>query len=110
PKQTDGIVESIRLLRAARQSAVKSRSAAMVQLGGLIVTAPQELRDQLSCRKTIRGKAALCRRLRPSTGELRRPTHAAKFALRSIAGAGQVFEQRAVTPAVDGSSTRSRAR
>jgi transposase len=29
PKQTDGIVESIRLLRAARQSAVKSRSAAM---------------------------------------------------------------------------------
>jgi transposase len=86
PKQTDGIVESIRLLRAARQSAVKSRSAAMVQLGGLIVTAPQELRDQLSCRKTIRGKAALCRRLRLSTGELRRPTHAAKFALRSIAG------------------------
>jgi transposase len=45
PKQTDGIVESIRLLRAARQSAVKSRSAAMVQLGGLIVSATQlELR------------------------------------------------------------------
>src|SRR5271166_3526913 len=30
PKQTDGIVESIRLLRAARHSAVKSRSAAIV--------------------------------------------------------------------------------
>jgi transposase len=86
PKQTDGIVESIRLLRAARHSAVKSRSAAMVQLGGLIVTAPQELRDQLSSAKTIRGKAALCRRLRPSIGELRRPTHASRFALRSIAG------------------------
>jgi transposase len=85
PKQTDGIVESIRLLRAARHSAVKSRSAAMVQLRDLIITAPQELRDQLSCRKTIRGKAALCRRLRPTTGELRRPSHAAKFALRSIA-------------------------
>ena len=85
PKQTDGIVESIRLLRAARHSAVKSRSAAMVQLGDLIITAPQELRDQLSCRKTIRGKAALCRRLRPTTGELRRPGHAAKLALRSIA-------------------------
>jgi transposase len=39
PKQTDGIVESIRLLRAARHSAVKSRSAAMVQLGDLIITA-----------------------------------------------------------------------
>jgi hypothetical protein len=32
PKQTDGIVESIRLLRVARQSAVKSRSAALVQV------------------------------------------------------------------------------
>jgi transposase len=86
PKQTDGIVESIRLLRAARHSAVKSRSAAIVQLGGLIITAPQELRDQLASAKTIRGKAALCRRLRPSTDELSRPAHAAKFALRSIAG------------------------
>jgi transposase len=85
PKQTDGIVESIRLLRAARHSAVKSRSAAMVQLRDVIITAPQELRDQLSCRKTIRGKAALCRRLGPTTGELRRPCHAAKFALRSVA-------------------------
>ena len=46
---------------------------------------PQELRDQLSRRKTLRGKATLCRRLRPSIGELRRPSHAAKFALRSIA-------------------------
>jgi transposase len=48
PKKTDGIVESIRLLRAARHSAVKSRSAAMVQLRDLIITAPQELRDQLA--------------------------------------------------------------
>jgi transposase len=85
PKRTDGIVESIRLLRAARHSAVKSRSAAIVQLRDLSVTAPQELRDQLSRRKTLRGKATLCRRLRPSIGELRRPSHAAKFALRSIA-------------------------
>ncbi len=85
PKQTQGIVESIRLLRAARNSAVKSRSAAIVQLGALIITAPQELRDQLAARKTIRGKATLCRRLRPSTDELCRLAHAAKFALRSIA-------------------------
>jgi Transposase len=85
PKQTDGIVESIRLLRAARHSALKFRSAALVQLSDLSVTAPQELRDQLSCRKALRGKATLCRRLRPSIGELRRPSQAAKFALRSIA-------------------------
>ena len=85
PKQTDGIVESIRLLRVARSSAVKARSATMVQLSELIVTAPQELREQLSQRRTIRGKAALCRRLRPNPIELDRPTQAAKLALRSLA-------------------------
>jgi transposase len=85
PKQTDGIVEAIRLLRVARASAVKARSATMVQLSELIITAPQELREQLSQRKTIRGKAALCRRLRPNAGELDRPVQAAKLALRSLA-------------------------
>lgn len=85
PKQTDGIVESIRLLRAARHSAVKSRSAAIVQLRDIIITGPQELRDQLSSRKTLRGKGAVCARFRPSAGELRSPSQAAKFALRSIA-------------------------
>ena len=85
PKQTDGIVESIRLLRAARHSAVKSRSAAIVQLRDIIITAPQELRDQLSDRKTLRGKATVCARFRPSARELRSPSQAAKFALRSLA-------------------------
>src|SRR5207302_3210850 len=85
PKQTDGIVESIRQLRVARDSAVKSRSAALLQLDGLIITAPQELRDQLSDRKTLRGKVSLCRRLRPSIDDLRSPSQAAKLALRSIA-------------------------
>ncbi len=85
PKQSDGIVESIRLLRDARERAVKSRTAATLQLGGLIITAPQELRDQLKRRKTLRGKAALCRRFRPTPDELATPSQAAKFALRSIA-------------------------
>ena len=85
PKQTDGIVESIRLLRVARNSAVKSRSAALIQLRDIIITAPQELRDQLARRNTLRGKATLCARFRPSGSELRSPSQAAKFALRSIA-------------------------
>jgi transposase len=85
PKQTDGIVESIRLLRVARDSAVKSRSAALVQIRDLIITAPQELRDQLSCRKTLRGKATVCARFRRSASELGCPSQAAKFALRSLA-------------------------
>jgi transposase len=93
PKQTDGIVESIRLLRAARHSAVKSRSAAIVQLRDIIITAPQQLRDQLSPRKTLRGKATACARLRPSARELRSPSQAAKFALRSIAQRIETLDQ-----------------
>jgi transposase len=40
PKATTGIVEAIRQLRVARESAVKSRSTAMLQLGDVILTAP----------------------------------------------------------------------
>jgi transposase len=85
PKQTDGIVEAIRLLRVTRASAVKARSAAMVQLSALIITAPQQLREQLAVRRSIRGKAALCRRLRPAINDLHQPSQAAKLALRSLA-------------------------
>jgi transposase len=93
PKQTDGIVESIRLLRVARHSAVKSRSAALVQVRDLIITAPQELRDQLSDRKTLRGKVTICARFRPSGRKLRSPSQAAKFALRSTAQRIQALDQ-----------------
>jgi len=85
PKATSGIVESIRQLRLARQSAIKARSAALVQLSQLIITAPAELRQQLSDRKGIRGKATLCSRLRPDVARTREPLQAAKLALRSIA-------------------------
>jgi transposase len=86
PKRTDGIVEAIRLLRVARESAVKARTAATVQLRDLIVTAPEPLRDRLADRKTLRGKASVCARFRLlSNCNLDRPTHAAKFALRSVA-------------------------
>jgi transposase len=97
PKRTDGIVESIRQLRVARESAVKARTAALVQLGELIITAPQELRDQLSVRRTLRGKASLCRRLRPMAGELGTPTQAAKFALRSISHRIRLLDQEIAT-------------
>ena len=85
PKQTDGIVEAIRQLRVARDSAVKARTAALNQLTELIVTAPDELREQLRQRKTTRGKATLCARLRPDLDRLHEPLQAAKLALRSLA-------------------------
>ncbi|HEY6399493.1 MAG TPA: hypothetical protein VIX82_18765 [Solirubrobacteraceae bacterium] len=83
PKQTDGIVETIRVLRVARNSAVKARSAALVQIRDVIITAPQSLRDQLAARRSLPGKASVCARF--PIIELAGPMSAAKFALRSIA-------------------------
>jgi transposase len=85
PKDMSGAVEAIRQLRLARRSAVKARAAALRQLGDIIVTAPTELREQLS-RKTLRGQAGLCARLRPDRRRLADPEQAAKLALRSLAG------------------------
>lgn len=85
PKRTDGIVEAIRQLRVACESAVKARTAALNQLTELIVTAPAELRQQLRERKTSRGRATLCARLRPDLERLHEPLQAAKLALRSLA-------------------------
>ena len=84
-KHTGGIVESIRQLRVAREGAVKARTAALNQLYELVVTAPDELRQQLAARKTSRGKASLCLRLRPDRAQLHEPLQAAKLALRSVA-------------------------
>lgn len=57
----------------------------MVQLSKLIITAPQQLREQLAIRRSIRGKASLCRKLRPALSDLNQPSQAAKLALRSLA-------------------------
>jgi transposase len=85
PKRTSGIVEAIRQLAVTRESAVKERRAALNQLENLIITAPDELRAELQQRKTLSGKATLCRRLRPDLRRLREPAQAGKLALRSLA-------------------------
>jgi transposase len=85
PKLTDGIVEAIRQLRLARDSAVKARTAAFNQLTEMIITVPDDLRQRLSTRKTTRGKTTLCSRLRPDLSRLHEPAQAAKLALRSLA-------------------------
>jgi transposase len=83
-KDTAGIVEAIRQLRVARDGAVKARTAALNAVDGLTVTAPEALRQQLKARKTTRGRATLCARLRPQTARLNEPEQAAKAALRSL--------------------------
>ena len=53
-------VEMIRHLKVARDTAVKSRTQAMITLNALIVSAPDALREQL---EGIAGKMALIRHL-----------------------------------------------
>ena len=84
PKETTGAVEAIRQLRLTRRSAVKARAVASRQLGDLIVTAPADLRERLSC-KTLPGQAAICVRFRPDRQRLTDPVQAAKLALRTLA-------------------------
>jgi len=47
PKARTGVVESIRVLRITRATAVKARTQALLQIRTLIVSAPDELRDEL---------------------------------------------------------------
>lgn len=47
PKTLDGGVESLRLVKVARDGAVKARSAAMITLKAVLVTAPDQLRAEL---------------------------------------------------------------
>src|SRR5664280_2969823 len=48
PKAGDDQVEMVRLLKLTRDSAVKSRTQAINQIKGVLVTAPAELREALT--------------------------------------------------------------
>jgi transposase len=85
PKQTGGIVEAIRQLHVARSGALKARTAALQQLDDLLITAPQQLRDELRRARTLKKRAAQCLQLRPDSTRLHEPLQAAKLALRSLA-------------------------
>src|SRR3954451_16257079 len=82
PKQRSGIVESIRLLRVARQTAVKARSQAVIQIKSILVAAPDELRAQLRSLKTAE-LIDRCASAGPGTG--RDPLTITRRVLRSIA-------------------------
>jgi hypothetical protein len=64
PKAGDGIIESIRALHSVRAGAVKARTACINELQSLLVTAPAELREQLTGAKTPSSpkRAGVCRR------------------------------------------------
>lgn len=48
PKKRDGVVESVRLIRTSRRSAVKARRAAIAQIHAVLWGGPEDLRTQLA--------------------------------------------------------------
>ena len=82
PKSGVGEVEMIRMLKGAKDSAVKARTQAFNQMKALIVTSPAQLRESLSG-STTAALVSVCRGFRP--GCLDSPTAAAKHTLRSLA-------------------------
>jgi transposase len=82
PKSNDGTVEMLRQIKVAKDTAVKARTAAMVSLKAVLVTADPALREMLQ----PLSKMALVRRcaaLRP--GPIDDVAAASKHALRALA-------------------------
>jgi transposase len=90
PKSRDGVVESIRALRVARSGAIKAHTASMNALRQTIITAPVQLREQLTG-LTTKVLVDSCARLRP--GNLSDPTQGVKQALRRLARRCQMLTQ-----------------
>jgi transposase len=84
PKTRIGPVEAIRALRVARSGAVKARTAALNQLHGLIISAPQTLREELTAlpASTL---VAHCAALTVDEARMSDPLDATKAALQTIA-------------------------
>ncbi len=92
PKSADGAVEMIRMLKTARNSAVKARTQAINQIHAILITAPTPLRASLSG-LTVPQLITRCAGLRP--GELRTPTAVAGHTLRLLARRAQSLHQEA---------------
>jgi transposase len=70
PKSKNGPVEAIRTLRITRSTVVKARTQTMNALHAIVVTAPDDLREEL-VRLRKRTLVNRCARLRPETTDLR---------------------------------------
>jgi transposase len=81
PKNADGACEMIRQVKIARDTAVKSRTTALISLKAVIVKAPAEPREQIS---SPSDKALIdrCARFRPAT--IDSTTASTKHVLRAL--------------------------
>lgn len=82
PKTADGTVEMIRQIKIAKDTAVKSRSQAIITLKTILVNAPAELREEL---EPLNDRELLerCRELRYESMDT--PLDAARYTLRALA-------------------------
>ena len=83
PRGGTGTVESMRLLKTARRSAIRARTVAVNQIHAVIVTAPDQLRQTLQG-LTIRKITERVSGYRP--GDPTDPAQAAKITLKALAG------------------------
>jgi transposase len=84
PRARDGMVESLRVLKVARKTAISSRRIALQMIQTQIISAPEEVRDQLrnlTRMQLIRTLAAS----RPDMTGFRDPVTATRIALKSLA-------------------------
>jgi len=83
PKLANGIIESIRLVKIARDTAVKAHTTAIITLKAAIVTASDELRAELEPLTDFKLVTA-CAALTPG-GNVADPASAMQHVLRSLA-------------------------
>ena len=84
PKSRDGQVEALRMLRLTRASAVQGRTKAFQQLDQLIVTGPEQLRDQLRDLPKM-GLIRCCAAWRSNSHNVADPMVAARIGLKKLA-------------------------
>jgi transposase len=82
PKHADGDAEMVRMLKMAKDSAVKTRTQALNQIKAILVTAPAQLRESLAG-LTVGKLLDRCAAFEP--GELTTPTAVAQHTLRLLA-------------------------
>ena len=82
PKAADGSVEVLRVIKIARDTAVKARTQAMITLKSVLVTSPDQLRAELEGLSDFRLITA-CAEL--SGGSPSDPANASRYALGSLA-------------------------
>lgn len=83
PKTRDGMIESLRVLKACRKTAVAARRVALQMIHNTIVCAPEDLRDSLRTltrMQLIRTLAAW----RPDLSDYRQVVSAYRIALKSL--------------------------